>query len=639
MRPISLILLCSVGLVVPGIVTAPASQAQSASAVAQVAGEGGDQGSAGSATRIETSGSVPAPKWTKLLRWSQPNFRGDRTVHARVDAADPNQTITFYAGLRRPERKAEAAAAKVATPGSKAYRHHWSLRQIRLQLGVQANTVAALRAALAGSGVSAQVDPTRVFARLSGSTGAMGALFGTPIVQVSAPTFTVFGPATTATTPPALQGLVTELIPFYAVQSAAATAQSGVTPRSTVAPSNQGSPARVCKSLRDSADGQQLLQEAQTFQQGAIAYGAASLQQRTSTRGDIRGFDPRVGVISMGDGFSEGAARESASCFKWSARSYETQMTDGMNQPLAEGIEGDLDVQMAGAIMSSSRKIDYFEALPWQPNSQVLPIAAAFNAKWRPDVLSVSYGICEAALAAFDGAGAMGIANSIYLRLGLAGTSVLAAAGDTGSAGCARIDGSTSQAVLFPSTSPWVTAVGGTRVTLNRRNQRRGEVAWNDSNFVGGELTPSNNAGAGGGGASVIYARPSWQRTSVTHVATQRAVPDIAAHSSGAPGWVIGFSSGPGVVWGTSSATPLVAASVALLNAQQKQAGHPTLGFLNPWLYSIRSPRNSAFFDIVSGSTDLTGNGCCTAARGYDQATGLGSPNFAAMRKRIAAVG
>lgn len=590
--------------------------------------------------RVEASGSLPVPKWVPLLSWGQPQSQRGRTIHARVSPADPNQAVTFYAGLARPESKAQKIALAAATPGSGSYRHHWSARKIRRQLGVGAATMKSLRSALTGTGVGAVLDGTGVFARLSGSAQSLANLLGSPIVEVATPTLTAFGLSSDPVLPGNLQGVIAELVPFYAVQATAtAVTSSRHTARTTTSPSNTGTPARVCKSLRDASGGTQMLQEAQSFQQGAVAYGAAGLQRRVATRGDARGFDPRVGIISMGEGYSQTAAEVSAQCFQWSTGSYRNVLTDGMSQPLAEGVEGDLDVQMAGAIMARSSRMDYFATLPFQPIAQVLPVAAAFNAKSRPDVLSVSYGICESVLMAFGGAGAISIANSIYLRLGLAGTSVLVSSGDTGSAGCMRFDASPAQAVQFPSTSPWVTAVGGTRMVLTAKNHRRGEVVWNDSDFVGGALDTTNNSGAGGGGASTLFGRPGWQRKSVTHVAGRRAVPDLAAHSSGAPAWIVMIGGEPAPVWGTSSATPLVAGSVALLNAHEKLAGHATLGFLNPWLYSIRAPRNSAFFDIVSGSNDLTGNGCCAAARGYDQATGLGAPNFGVMRRRITPAG
>ena len=42
----------------------------------------------------------------------------------------------------------------------------------------------------------------------------------------------------------------------------------------------------------------------------------------------------------------------------------------------------------------------------------------------------------------------------------------------------------------------------------------------------------------------------------------------------------------------------------------------------NPWLYG--SAARGAFFDVVTGSNDLAGVGCCTAGPGCDTASGLG---------------
>jgi hypothetical protein len=39
----------------------------------------------------------------------------------------------------------------------------------------------------------------------------------------------------------------------------------------------------------------------------------------------------------------------------------------------------------------------------------------------------------------------------------------------------------------------------------------------------------------------------------------------------------------------------------------------------------------STFFDVTKGSNDLAGVGCCKATIGYDPASGLGVPNWAAI--------
>lgn len=68
-------------------------------------------------------------------------------------------------------------------------------------------------------------------------------------------------------------------------------------------------------------------------------------------------------------------------------------------------------------------------------------------------------------------------------------------------------------------------------------------------------------------------------------------------------------------VSGTSAATPAFASVIAFLNDYRVSKGKPTLGFLNPWLYSTG---RQGLQDVTSGSSA----GCHTngfpAAKGWD---------------------
>lgn len=93
-------------------------------------------------------------------------------------------------------------------------------------------------------------------------------------------------------------------------------------------------------------------------------------------------------------------------------------------------------------------------------------------------------------------------------------------------------------------------------------------------------------------------------------------------------------------VGGTSLATPLWAALTAL--ADQQRGSH-RLGLLSPSLYRVDRTDPKAFTDVVSGNDDYLARGgryshhtcryggkrgkpCYHAARGYDMASGLGTP-------------
>jgi len=83
------------------------------------------------------------------------------------------------------------------------------------------------------------------------------------------------------------------------------------------------------------------------------------------------------------------------------------------------------------------------------------------------------------------------------------------------------------------------------------------------------------------------------------------------------------------IVGGTSAGSPQWAAIVALAN--QLKAG--PVGFINPTLYNLRSctARYAAdFHDITVGNNRLVGTPVgFNAASGWDDATGLGTPNVA----------
>lgn len=85
---------------------------------------------------------------------------------------------------------------------------------------------------------------------------------------------------------------------------------------------------------------------------------------------------------------------------------------------------------------------------------------------------------------------------------------------------------------------------------------------------------------------------------------------------------------------------------ITLLNDARIEAKKAPLGFLNPWLYSNAA---SALNDVtVGGSTGCDGNArfggaanggpvvpyaSWNATQGWDPVTGLGTPNFEAMKK------
>ena len=228
-----------------------------------------------------------------------------------------------------------------------------------------------------------------------------------------------------------------------------------------------------------------------------------------------------------------------------------------------------------------------------------------------------------------------------YIDAAAKGITVLAATGDSGAADVGP-DGSTfylNPATSWPDSDPLVTGVGGTQLHLNAQGQRvAADTVWNDTydlatqQYIFGANPP--NPLAGGGGKSIIFARPSYQNGVRSVVGAQRGVPDISMSGAcnGAVNIYQSFAGQP-TGWyptcGTSEATPLFAGIVSLAD----QIAHHPLGLINPALYALSAQHARGILDVTSGNNmvsfeqggqlnTVTGS---SAGRGYDLASGVGT--------------
>ncbi len=240
------------------------------------------------------------------------------------------------------------------------------------------------------------------------------------------------------------------------------------------------------------------------------------------------------------------------------------------------------------------------------------------------NVVTMSWGLGENSFgeSGFSVAGFLNYAYlDYYFQKGAAeGISFFASSGDNGA-----FDGTTTVTADFPSTSPFVTGVGGTTLYLspasgsplspNATATYQGETAWSVSpQYVGAQGVSS------GGGYSTIFARPYYQ-SGVVSSAT-RASPDVSAVANPYTGLVIVLEGVDYAIGGTSLASPLWAGMTADMN----QYVGRDLGLLNPYLYSIYS--NKAEYASAFNQVTFGFNGEYQAGPGYNTVTGLGSPNL-----------
>jgi subtilase family serine protease len=346
--------------------------------------------------------------------------------------------------------------------------------------------------------------------------------------------------------------------------------------------------------------------------------------------------------------------------------------------------ESDLDLEWSGGVAKNADIIFVYAGLVGTDTC-----SSRFNSVWNAlqqavdtnvaPVISTSYGACEAA----NGEGFADMVQGWAQQANTQGQTIMASSGDSGAADCDSdtVDSATQGlAVDVPAAIPEVTGTGGTEFDADNPNGGTAVTGGNAaadppywSGTTGGTDTLSSaltyipetswndtvenkSLSASGGGASIYFAKPTWQTGTGVPTTAGRDVPDLALNASpdhdpylfcsedGQGGAIVatctsGFreaNTDLTAVGGTSSAAPTFSAIVALLN---ESLGSTGLGNINPTLYSLAASTPTAFHDVITSNNKVpctTGTTDCpsgttqygfSAGPGYDQVTGLGSVN------------
>lgn len=257
------------------------------------------------------------------------------------------------------------------------------------------------------------------------------------------------------------------------------------------------------------------------------------------------------------------------------------------------------------------------------------------------EVISQSFGATEQT---FPDKRSLLSLRGAYLDAAAHNVTVLAASGDQGATDVRVMKAGgdiyfTHRAVVWPASDPLVTAVGGTFVDRVAGGRAKPDSVWN---------TTSDGFGpaASGGGLSLDFPRPSWQKAVSSVVGASRGLPDVALEASPQDPALIymsipGEASGFYPLSGTSEATPLFAGIVAVAD----QVARAPLGLLNPALYALGESRAPGLVDVRSGgnSVAFVQNGHdysvsgWSARPGFDLASGWGTINGDKLVEELAA--
>jgi subtilase family serine protease len=554
--------------------------------------------------------------------WGQAATSGATQPRSTSQPKPSAGLITFYLALPAHASSLVKDTLAAAMPSSAHYRHFSSVATLGAEYGASAGTMQRVTEDVDKFGLRATVDPSRLFARVSGTAGQWASALKTPLHRQPAtpnnpyqtyslpeqlpsglpPSGTTWLFSETTVYDPSADGHQPPTGLTRADDSGAAIGQSA-----EPWPKNTGTvgPMNCTQSAITSG-------EVYTPTQVQTAYGVTGLAAVAGSA------SPSIDVIDLGGGWNPSDLQSAEACFGYGSVHVTQSQGDGVASPIkSTDAETSLDLQTTAAVAPKA-SIHLIQASDG-PASLLDGFSRALGEPGgTPDVATLSYGGCGVA----DAIAAntyVTITNEVLAMLAMSGTSTFIAAGDNGSTTCPGPG--LVPTLSFPAVSPVVTAVGGTRLTLDAQNQRANEVVWNDAQY--------GEAAAGGGGVALDAARPAYQDG--FNSLSQRAVPDVSALADIEPGWPVFVDGTLEPVGGTSGSSPFVAAATALVDAQQSAHHEPRIGLANGWFYQADRRNPASFYDVTQGDNQLKLVDCCGATTGYDQASGLGVPDWSVL--------
>jgi subtilase family serine protease len=329
--------------------------------------------------------------------------------------------------------------------------------------------------------------------------------------------------------------------------------------------------------------------------------------------------------------------------------------------------EETLDVEAVHAMAPRANEI-YAGAVDCNDESLIAAVTGVVEDN-RAQIISNSYG----GVGEDEPVGLRKAWEDTFRQAAAQGIGIYFSSGDDGD----EVVNSGTRTVDYPASEPLVTAVGGTSLGVDGRNGYQFETGWgtSTSTLTGGAWTPpppGDYLYGGGGGTSRAFKEPAYQQGVVPNDIARyfgragRAVPDVAAVGDPQTGMRVGqtqtFPDGSVKyseyrIGGTSLSSPLFAGVMALAD----QAARHRHGFANPLLYSKAGSR--AFHDVLPSSHNLAvvrndfvngvdasdgtttklrsldTTGTIHTRRGYDDVTGLGTPNGQSFLQALAGRG
>jgi subtilase family serine protease len=609
------------------------------------------------------------------------------TPQSKVADVAAGSAITFRVYLKtRNEAGAEAVAKAVSDPTSSAYGQYLSPAQVKAQFAPTQSQVDSVRGWLGSAGFAIDSVPSNnAFVEATGTAAQIDGAFHVQLGKYQVNGQTLRAPDTNLSIPAQLTSVVLGTVGVDQSENllkpnlvgGSTDAGTSTTTVNQVSPGVVPPPAGF-RNARPCSDffGQKIDTTDPTFNGKQLPYapcGYVPSQLRGAYGIDktvAAGIDGRGVTVAIVDAF--GSPTLFADAAQYAQRNdpahplRASQFTEQVAPP-TPGQEADDQCGAAGWYGEQTLDVEAVHAMA--PGAHILYVGGAdcqnlsldeslnsIIAAHSANMVTNSYGNTGEDLTASD----IQAFNQIAVQAVLEGIGVYFSSGDNGDE-AARVGQPEPD---FSADDPWITAVGGTSLGINKNNKVTVQTGWEigKGTLVNGAwATPVYQSGSGGG-TSRVFAEPFYQKGVVpdalaaenqTGTNRGRVVPDISMLADPNTGFLMGETQTfpEGVFYdqfrigGTSLASPLMAG----LMADSDQFTHFHHGFINPMIYHVTAhtlaisdvlPQTAAVARVdFANSTDAS-DGLITSvrmfndpdqtihtAKGYDNVTGVGTPN------------
>ncbi|MCW2648447.1 MAG: physarolisin [Pseudonocardiales bacterium] len=609
---------------------------------------------AGMLVAASATQAQPAPK-------AVPNSKPTWLAHAQnLGHANAKSAVSVrvYLAPKGGLAALKAATAAVSTPGSASYRHFLTVAQYQAQFGATSASVNQVSAWLKSAGLKVTgVEPQNRYVSVSGTVAAAQKAFGSSIDRFRHDGQTVQAPAAALTVPAALASSVLTVTGLDTTSNTMAPTNTAAAP-----PPAGFRNARPCSiyfgqlQAKVKADFKTPLP---TFNGKVLPYapcGYTGPQFRAAYEGNTN-LDGTGVTVAITDAYA--APTIQADATQYAAAHGDAAYTAGQftQAPHAafnrqgkcgpSGWYGEetLDVEAVHA-MAPGAKIRYYASASCFDDDFLATLARVVDEN-KAQLVSNSWGDLEQN----ESADQVAAYEQVFMQGAMQGITFMYSSGDNGD----ELASSALKQADYPTSDPYVTSVGGTSTAIGADGSLAYETGWGTQKYNlsadGKSWTPVGFLYGAGGGESALFDQPAYQNGIAP--AGARMVPDVALDADPNTGMLIGETQtfpegvkyGEFRIGGTSLAAPLFAGMTAL-TLQHSGGG---VGLLNPVIYS--NATSGVFTDVkgtpkdagdvrvdYANGLDASGgllysvrafnqDSSLTVTKGWDNVTGVGSPN------------